>query len=525
MNQGTQQRILWLAAWLVLLFAFLIVLRPPSPHLDYDVGVWTLCARDMNRGAVLYQDAWDHKGPLIFLLFAAVQRLFGYNPVAINSLAIILMALVAAGVYCLAWQLFDRFAAGAAVTFLLLASVFPSGQRLGPELMMEAWMVPAFIATIAGLRRQRTSLILVGGVLAGLAFQVHGVVGMDIMVLLLGIGAYSLWVTRRSIPGIGGLLAVAVGGLMLPAVGFSIYFYHLGALADYWNRWIVDNLVVISVGEVGPQMHPAHRLGTLIRGEVISNPVFWIAALCGALLLIIGAVKRQGKWQEAEPRWQAGLLICWLIFGAMGVALSGRYYPHYLMQMLPAGAVLAGVYASHTYRLLREPATHHYSLALVLAVTIMALVSLFPRVGPAVYKWKGVFGAPMKLHPGEIAGNWLKGKVAPGASVFAWGFSPQLYLTSDTKPVNRFYDYWYFQQITIAPPSGFRTYLTSIWQQDLNANPPQYVFLQKAHLEERAKTMTTLGMDELLGEEYVKLSDVASYEVYRQASSGVSGGE
>jgi len=224
-----------------------------------------------------------------------------------------------------------------------------------------------------------------------------------------------------------------------------------------------------------------------------------------------------------KQRWQAGLLICWLAFAAMGVALSGRYYPHYLMQMVPAGAVLAGFYATHTHRLLRESATHHYSLALAVAATIMAVVSLFPRVGPAVYKWKGVFGVPMEQECGEIAGNWLEGQAAPGDSVFVWPFSPHLYLNSDTKPVNRFYGHWYFDQITAAPPSVFHTSLASVWRQDLKANPPEYVFIEKDHLTNQAKSMAVLGIDELLQEGYVKLPDVASYEVWRRASGGVAG--
>jgi len=523
MSKVIRQRHIWLAAWIALLFVLLILLRPTSPGLGYDEAIWTLGPRDMSRGAVLYRDIWDTKGPLVFFLFSAVYRLFGYNPVAINLLSTVLMIFLAAGVYCLARQLFDRFAAGAAVTFLLLAAVFPSGQRLGPELMMEPWMVFGFVATIAGLRRRRTSLILVGGVLAGLALQVTGKAGLDILALLFGATAYSLWVARRSVVDAGKLLAASVGSVLIPAAGFSLYFCHLGALADYWRRWIGDNLVLISVGDAGPQWRPSHRLGMLIRGEIISNPIFWIVALCGVALLVIGLVKRQGKWQEAEQRWQAGLLICWLAFAAMGVALSGRYYPHYLMQMVPAGAVLAGFYATHTHRLLRESATHHYSLALAVAATIMAVVSLFPRVGPAVYKWKGVFGVPMEQECGEIAGNWLEGQAAPGDSVFVWPFSPHLYLNSDTKPVNRFYGHWYFDQITAAPPSVFHTSLASVWRQDLKANPPEYVFIEKDHLTNQAKSMAVLGIDELLQEGYVKLPDVASYEVWRRASGGVAG--
>ena len=462
---------------------------------------------------MLYRDIWDHKGPLIHLLFSGVYRLFGYNPVAINTLATVLLIFVAAAVYCLAWQLFDRFTAGAAATFLLLAGVFPSGQRLGPELMMQPWMVLAFVAVIAGLRIRRTSLILVGGVLAGLALQVTGAVGLHIVALLLGIAIYSLWVARRSVMSAGASVGATLGGVLLPAAGFAAYFYHLGALGNYLARPIMDNLVY--VGQAIGRQVDSHPIAFL-RNEVVTNPIFWLAAMCGALLIIVGTTKKYQESQEPQERLERSVLIAWLLFGAIAVTVSGRYYPHYLMHVLPPAAILAGLAAKHTYELLCQPATHNYTLALVLAAGSMVFLSLLPRIGPAVYKWQGLAGVPQPQRPAAIAGNWLKGKVAPGTSVFVWPFRAALYLNSDTKPVNRFYTYWYFEHISSGPPSTFRTHLASIWHQDLEANPPQYILLEKQYLEQGAEAIATLGVEALLQEGCVKLSDVAGYEVWRK---------
>ena len=514
-NVGRHRKIWWVL-WALLLLIFLVGLRPPAAQLGYDVAIWTLAARDMSRGSVLYRDIWDNKGPLVFLLFSAVYRLFGHNPVAINSLAIVLMMLVGAGVYCLAWQLLGRFVAGAAVTFLLLAAVFPSGQRVGPELMMHVWMVPAFIATIAGLRRRRTSLLVIGGVLAGLALQVTGGVGIHIAALLLVVASHALWVKHRPALCAVGSAMPTVAGVLLPLAGFAAYFYRLGALSNYVHRWIVDNFAYIAPATAAQaDTHPIDFL----RNEVISNPVLWLAAMCGALLVIVGIATSEEKWQDPETRWRAGVPIAWAVFSAIAVVLGKRYYPHYLFHAVPPAAILAGLAAQRTSQLLRQPLTRNYALASLLAAGAMGMLSLLPRAGPAIYKWQGLAGVERPLSSAVIAGNWLREELPPGAAVFVWPFQPALYLHSDAEPVNCFYTYWYFDQIAIGP-SAFRRYLSSIWQEDLKANSPQYVLLERRRLAQRGTHLEALGLDQLLGKGYVQLADVAGYEVWRRVDRG-----
>ncbi len=516
MPTNSPRRKLWLVLWIVLMFVLLVGLRPPSVQLDYDVGIWTLCARDMNQGGLLYEDIWDHKGPMVFMLYSVVYRLVGYSPVAINCLGILLLAVLAVEVFFLTRMLFGRFAGAAAATFLLLAGVFPSGQFVGPELMMEVWMVPAFIAALVGLRRRQTSLILLSGILAGMAFQVHGVVGLHIAVLVLVVAAYTIWVARGPIRQAVGLALVTVGGLLVPFAGFCLLFHRLGTLNDYFGRWIIDNLMYVRGGRLVRGFDTAHQLVLFVRDEMVANPVFWLAAFTGAMLMIVLIARRQEEWQEPQRRWEAGFLIMWLLFAAGGIALSGRYYPHYLMQALPVAAIMAGLAAKHTHQLLRRLETSNYARSLLLAAGVMLLLSMLPRIGPALQKWRGVLGGATVQRPAAIAGEWLSHRAAPGATVFVWKFHPLIYLKSQTRPVNRFYSYQYFDQISLAPPSRFQSYLSSIWREDLRANPPQYMLIGRQAALDTKKAMLALGMEQLLSEGYVELAEVAGYRIYER---------
>ena len=50
----------------------LICLRVPSIFESYwygDEGIYAAVAQEMYQGKMLYRDVWDHKPPLIFLIF------------------------------------------------------------------------------------------------------------------------------------------------------------------------------------------------------------------------------------------------------------------------------------------------------------------------------------------------------------------------------------------------------------------------------------------------------------------------
>ena len=99
-----------------------------------------------------------------------------------------------------------------------------------------------------------------------------------------------------------------------------------------------------------------------------------------------------------------------------------------------------------------------------------------------------------------------------------WKFHPLVYLKSSTNPVNRFYSYQYFDQISLAPPSKFRSHLSSIWHEDLRANPLQYVLIGDQAAPDTRRAMVALGMEQLLSEEYTELPEVAGYQVYKRVN-------
>src|ERR1700677_1112273 len=70
---------------LLLLLSIFIALTPylNLPFTDNE-GIYGTVAQEMRRGARLYTDVWDHKPPLIYLEYEAIQKLFGTSEAALH---------------------------------------------------------------------------------------------------------------------------------------------------------------------------------------------------------------------------------------------------------------------------------------------------------------------------------------------------------------------------------------------------------------------------------------------------------
>jgi hypothetical protein len=112
----------------------------------------------------------------------------------------------------------------------------------------------------------------------------------------------------------------------------------------------------------------------------------------------------------------------WLLLGAsaLGVVAGFRFFPHYLLQLLPPLALLAGRGAT------RRPAWVRPALAWGLAATVLT-------GGMAWYE--AVTPAP-KLE--RRLARYVDRKTRPGDEIFVWGNSPEVYWRSGRDPAGGF---------------------------------------------------------------------------------------
>jgi hypothetical protein len=172
--------------------------------------------------------------------------------------------------------------------------------------------------------------------------------------------------------------------------------------------------------------------------------VFWTraflftAAFCGACLPLVAlampSILRPGWW-PAESAARTGCL--WLLaLSAVGVSASGRFYPHYFIQLLPPLAL----FAAATY----EALPSHVSSQRLRAIraTLAAAMAL-ALAGFFVAQWIGL----RPLRQPSMIGSYLRDHSTAGDRLFVWGQSPGIYDDSGLRPASRY--------ITTFPLTGY----------------------------------------------------------------------
>jgi 4-amino-4-deoxy-L-arabinose transferase-like glycosyltransferase len=338
-------------AFLLAAAAFIlpVLLRVPSffePHWYGDEGIFAAVAAQLLRGEVLYEGAWDHKPPLIFVLYAGVMGLFGESMAALRGAATIAVLVTQALIYLAVVPLAGpvRAALAALVFGLLMAIPVTEGQLALTEVFM------AVLTTAAICLYLRSRWVrpwhqpvpgrhwLAIGVLFGLATAFKQVAALDAAALALFV---LLAESRRT------QAAALIGvGIALPWLSFLVLFAVLGALPSFVEANLTYQLqYAVSGGRPGTQLA--------------------IAAAAPALALAFALLQR-------PVRSLASLPVLWLGFALAGVLAAGAPYPHYLIQALPPLAVASVLVPSVRPRLLVPAA----ALAIVVAYTVHSFMGL-----------------------------------------------------------------------------------------------------------------------------------------------------
>jgi len=276
---------------LLIVFIAAGVLLPVSPVYrsipSVDPSVYLYVGQQILQGGVPYRDAWDHKQPLLYLVYAFGQWI---TPGSLWGIWLVLWLAISAAAlmfYYLLVRSGSRFLAFLSVTAGLL-SLYPvlwGGSVEEFSIFFQAAVV-LLLALILSTGKTRLQLAYGAGLgvcVAGGFFLKQNLIaaGLVALIYLLGVmllkRRWHLW----------GALAAAAGGAAVVAASFALYLGLSGALPSYWDAAFVFNTRYAGLG-------PQERfLATLDALEFISGMpglqaafVAWVAC---ALILFLQA--------------------------------------------------------------------------------------------------------------------------------------------------------------------------------------------------------------------------------------------
>jgi 4-amino-4-deoxy-L-arabinose transferase-like glycosyltransferase len=403
---------------------------------EMDEGLHAYMGWGMLQGLVPFKDMYNTKPPGIYALHALLFLFAEPTALNIKVFASIYTLLTTIAVFFTARKLAGDTAGLLAA---LLFGIFSSGPNIqGGGVNSEVFMVlPYTLAAYSLLRALETEEpkhYLLFGIFTGLACTLKQVAAVNLLwialYLVFRIVRARDWNTRaRAV--VDGLWVAA--GAALPWLPFVGYFFVNDALSKFYFWMVSANFQYIGDGY---QELPGFTLFTHRMKLVLSESgPLWLLALIG----LWRGGKEFRRHEVASPNRELGrdyriLISTWPIFSFLGVALGGRFFSHYYIQMVPSLAVLGGVGLMSLIHEVRIRGTSLLKRPIALAVTAVlgwTLVLFVKTDSPYYLNYDSVqislrqYGNPI-FSVTRFIGSYLKDHTKPEDLIYVWPVNPEI---------------------------------------------------------------------------------------------------
>ena len=327
--RGTHIALLLAAVALVLIpYALLGIVVP----IGRDSGVFMYGGSTINSGGAPYLDAWDHKGPLLYIFNAAGLRLFDGPRGVILLEGFLLFVALLFSMYC--WKRF------LSLGWVLIASAAFSlayyGAFEGGNLT-ETWCIPFLLSSYSlafvylseqdDLRRRRCAILLPMAI--GTSFAVAALTRPNNGVGLVFL-AFSLFVFK--IKGrfrFSAIIVMAGAAIVLPVV---LWLYKADAMDAFIDQYLVFNASYVQ----GASMFARAKTFYHLFEATILSPLGVVMLLVSGF--IVFAERRPSANEPAS--FFNRLMMSVFVVESLAQALSGQSLLHYAALALPALALL-----------------------------------------------------------------------------------------------------------------------------------------------------------------------------------------
>jgi len=431
------------------------------PMLDDDEAVYATVAGLMNAGGRLYASGGvDNKFPGIYWLYALVFRACGlYAMTAVHLVALAFVLGTAAVLGSIARTLAgDDRAFGWAALFYgaFSASFYPKMLAANTELFMMLPLACSIELGLRGVPRRRDGggpkhsapfLTASGGLLVvGCLFKQVALLNAAVPIVLIFRRTTGPLRLRSN-------LALAMGSAIMGAAIFAIVS-RTASLDGLW-RWAVWSLLM----RYGCQ---GWSRGTAVRALVA------VAGFLGSTVALNLATARSLRERRGAAR--DPLLWSWLVSSAIAVALGGRFFGHYFLQLIAPLSVVAAIQTTRDAQ--RDPRWGWRMMAL----------TAFPASAFSVW---ALMADPMTGHLGRpdpdylALGKRVQALTQPGDRIFVWGNFAPIYVAAGRLPSTRFVGFLRgLDRGHEAPPEQAWDVSDAVWttlRQEFETRPPAVV--------------------------------------------------
>lgn len=411
--------------WIVLIALLLV------PALDHffvpgaDAYLFMYIGEGILQGELPYVDRWDHKGPILFAIFAVMMLIspewHGYFLVNVLLLLSIISVIFVTG-----YRLFNVPIALFMVA-IMLDMISIAGLRGNPGYYALVFQVTAILIFIMSQKPTNNSKwwMLILGILGGLAFLIKP----NFVAVWLAIGVCWLVTWRNSWrrivwSGVGGISTLVIISLVLQAFGI---------LPEAYDATITTNVIYSQDGYDLKRF--LFVISRLFLGISPSYAVMMITSW--VFLLCLYCTNRIGNHYLRSIVFFALVLTPIEIVMA---SISPRGYGHYYIGLTAVIALLLGFLVHHVLQMISVRSTMIIGIALMIIVVVhhMNIERYIDYTRHAIEN-RGDPGFRYNRHYGESQiVDLIVRYTNEDETIYIWGKGPFVHLASDRKSASRY---------------------------------------------------------------------------------------
>jgi len=412
--------------WIGLFLVFLL-LRIPSlfePYWYGDEGIYLVLGQAIRKGLVLYNQIHDNKPPSLYYLAALSQTVFGFR-----LLLIVFMVPTIYFFYRLSQKFLSlKVSKIATFIFLILTSIpLFEGNIANAEVFM---LLPTLIGVLLLVKlKPNFNTVVISGLLLGLAFTVKIPVAIEFAFLCLWLFIDDLTSVKKAFLNIKNILIFSVA-FLFPIGLWGIYYYFQGAFKPFLIASLLQNFGYISSWSTGTQASSPASGGIIFR--------FIFLLIAWALIYLL-------KIKKLIPS-NFSFLLFWFSATVFGVLLSGRPYPHYLIQALPPLIlIIVQIFNYKDKKIQLLSFFSFFFFALVLFKFKFYFYPVFKYYNnfysyslgkKSITDYQNSFGHQVS-NIYKIS-NFIKSNTNSNDKIFVWGDEPYIYALSGRLPTSKY---------------------------------------------------------------------------------------
>jgi len=439
-----RKKSIWMAIGIIFLTIFLRLPYVYEKILNLDEANFTIVAREILKGKLIYKDIIDTRPPLGYIIYLGVELLNRKNTLLgihlFGLLWIILTTLVVIKVGNYVYKNNMGYVAG------FFYSIFSMGYypydmvAVNAEIFMLLPLVLSFLFFSYYIFENKKIYCFLSSLMTGFCFLFKQT-GIYNFLPVFGISIYLVIQKNKNISQKTSFLKeifytsfISVSGFFLPFLITIIYFAFKNGLDSFiYANFILGQKYVKAVSfKTG-----LYRNVAMSAHFIIPNFLFFGLAICGFFTIFSKNFKK-----SIEQNTFIIFIFLESLISFFGAYTGRRPIAHYYIPVFPSLVLLA----TYGFLILKNEIISIHSEIFKLFYKLIILLGIlnsffaFHDISNFLERWKYILLSKFKIsETADEVISFIKENTKNEDKIFVWGYSPEIYLWANRSPASRFF--------------------------------------------------------------------------------------